>query len=105
MSEKASKESQYSFTLPSSTYVAPFLRSDPIGESEPDLGCSFNSLYLLFIYLFFFKCRNSNPLPDSNGGSEPKLGLLDRFHLSYQKHLFMSFRFRVFNNIEAFHLP
>ena len=28
--------------------VASLLRYDPIGESEPDLGCSFNSFYLPF---------------------------------------------------------
>ena len=29
-------------------------RSDPIGGSESDPGCSFNSFYLLFIWLSFF---------------------------------------------------
>ena len=28
-------------------------RSNPIGGSEPVPGCSFNSFYLIFIYLFF----------------------------------------------------
>ena len=35
----------------------------------------------------FQKCRDPNPRPDPNGGSEPEPGLLRRFHLSYQNIL------------------
>ena len=38
-------------------------RSDPIGESEPDLRCSFNSFYLPFyFYYFFFYMSRPNSL-------------------------------------------
>ena len=57
---------------------SPF-RSDPISGSEPVTGCSFNSFYLIFIYLFIFKCRDPNPRPDLNGGSESEHGLLRPF--------------------------
>ena len=41
--------------------------------------------FFLFSVLFSFcfqKCRDPNPRPDPNGGSEPEPGLLRRFHLS-----------------------
>ena len=37
---------------------------------------------LRFIMFSFQKCHDPNPWPDPNGGSEPKPGLLRRFHLS-----------------------
>ena len=36
-------------------------RSDLIGGSEPDLGCLFNSFYLLLFWLFFFLVKVSQP--------------------------------------------
>ena len=47
-------------------------------------------LFLLFYVLLNFlfqKCRDPNPRPDPNGGSEPEPGLLRCFHLSYQNIL------------------
>ena len=38
-------------------------RSDLIGGSGPVPRCSFNSLYLLFIYLFFFFKRVVTRIP------------------------------------------
>ena len=61
-------------------------RSDPIGGSESILGCSFNSFYLFFIYLFFLKCQDPNPWPYPNGGSEPEPGLLRPFSFILSKH-------------------
>ena len=44
--------------------------------------------YVLLNFLFFCqKCRDQNPRPDPNDGSEPELDLLRRFHLSYQNIL------------------
>ena len=65
-------------------------------EPDPTRMASLNrnpgtlGLFLLFSVLLNFlfqKCRNPNPRPDPNGGSEPELGLLRRFHLSYQNIL------------------
>ena len=63
--------------------ITPF-RSDLIGVSEPVPRCSFNSFYL-FIYLFQ-KCRDVNPRPNPNGGSEPELGLLRLFSFILSKN-------------------
>ena len=41
----------------------------------------------VLLNFLFQKCRDSNPRPDPNGGSEPEPGLLRRFHLSYQNIL------------------
>ena len=77
-------------------------RSDPIGGSEPVLGCSFNYFYLIFIYYYFFKSVATR-IPGPTRIADLNLSPIyfDRFHLSYQNILFMSFRFRVFNYAEA----
>ena len=82
-------------------HVAPFFRSDPIGESEPDPGCLFNSFFFIFhlFVCFFLKCRDPNHWPDPNGGSEPEPGLLQPFSFILSKHLFIHFRF--FNYAES----
>ena len=89
-----------------SHYSTPF-RFDPIGESELDPGCSFNSFCLLFICLsfFFFFCKSvANQIPGPTRTANPNRNPVysDRFHLPYQNILFMSFHFRVFNYEEAF---
>ena len=80
--------------------------SDPIGESEPVLGCSFNSFYLLFIYLFFFFKSVATQIPSQTRMADPNRSPVysDRFHLSYQNILFMSFNFRAFSYAEAFQM-
>ena len=104
----------------SEEYVAPLLRSDPIGGSEPDLRCSVTVVTLepgstwladpnrnpgtlgliLFIYILFRflfqKCRDPNRRLNPKGGFEPEPGLLRRFQLSYQNIFFMLFLFRFF---------
>ena len=79
------------------TSVTPVFRSDPIGGSEPVSGCSFNSFYLLFIYLFLFSKVSR---PESLARLDP--GLLRPFSFVLSKtFLFMSFHFSVFNYVEA----
>ena len=68
-------------------------RSNPIGGFEPDPGCSFN--YFLFIYLFFKNVAIQIPGPTRMADSNWSLVYSDRFHLSCQNILFMSFHFRV----------
>ena len=58
--------------------------------ASPNRNPGMLGLFLLFFVLLNFlfkKCRDSNPQPDPNGGSEPDPGLLRRFHLSYQNIL------------------
>ena len=62
----------------------------PNRKASPNRNPGMPGLFLLFYVLLNFlfqKCRDPNPRPDSNGGSEPELGLLLRFHLSYQNIL------------------
>ena len=59
-------------------------QSDPIGGSKPNPGCSFNSFYLPFYLIFFFKnvttrILNSTRMADLN--RSPVYS--DCFHLSY----------------------
>ena len=63
-------------------------RSKPIGESEPDAGCSLHSFYFHFI---FQKCHDPNPWPDLNGRSEPELGLFRPFSFILSKHFILEF--------------
>ena len=61
-----------------------------------DLNRNSGTLGFLFIFRvikfsFKKKCRDPNPWPDPNGGSEPEPGLLRRFHLSYQNILLCHF--------------
>ena len=78
-------------------YSTPF-RPDPIGGSKPVPGCSFNYFYLLF----FFKSVTTR-VPDLTRMVDPNRNPVysDRFYLSYQNILFVSFHFRVFNYAEA----
>ena len=57
---------------------------------------------ILFIYLFIFKSVATR-IPGPTRMVDPNRSPVysDRFHLSYQKILLMSFRFRVFNYKEA----
>ena len=48
-------------------------------------------LFFVLLNFLFQKCRDPNPWPDLNGGSEPDPGLLRRFHLSYQNILLCHF--------------
>ena len=74
-------------------------RSDPNDDSKPVPGCSFKSFCLFFICLLFSFCKSvTTRIPDPNRS----LVYSDNFYLSYQNILFMSFRFRVFNYVEAF---
>ena len=62
----------------------------PTQMASPNRNPGTPGLILLFYVLLNFlfqKCRDPNPRPDLNGGSEPELGLLRRFHLSYQNIL------------------
>ena len=72
----------------------PQARSYPVGGSKLKLE---DARLILFIYillsLLFQKCRDLNPWPDLNDGSELELGLLRHFQLSSQNILFMLFRF------------
>ena len=88
-------------------FVAPLSLSDPIGGFELVLGCSFNSFCLIFnlFVCFFFFCKSVAtriPGPIRRAGPNRSPVYSDRFHLSSQNILFMSFRFRVFNYAEAF---
>ena len=63
--------------------------SCPTRMASPNRNPGMLDLFLLFYVLLNFlfqKCRDPNPRPDPNGGSEPE-GLLRRFHLSYQNIL------------------
>ena len=63
------------------------------------------NLFLLFFVLLNFlfqKCRDPNPRPDLNGGSEPEPGLLRCFQLSCQNIFFILFLFRFSICAEAF---
>ena len=67
----------------------------PTRLASPNRNPGDARLFLLVIVLLNFsfqKCRDPNPRPDPNGGSEPEPGLLRRFHLSYQNIFMMSFR-------------
>ena len=46
-------------------------------------------IYSLFHFLFQ-KCHGPNPRLDPKGRSEPELGLLRRFHLSYQTFIYVT---------------
>ena len=79
-------------------------RSDSIGRSEPDPGCSITTKCKTRFF-FLQKCRDPNPLPDLNGGSKPEPGLLRPFSYILSKNiLFMSFHFTVFNYAKAFQM-
>ena len=59
----------------------------PTRKADPNRNSGDAHLILLFYILLSFlfqKCRDPNPRPDQNGGSEPDPGLLRRFYLSYQ---------------------
>ena len=65
-------------------------KPSPTRMASPNRNSGTLGLFLLFSVLLNFlfqKCRDPNPRPDPNGGSEPELGLLRRFHLSYQNVL------------------
>ena len=66
--------------------VAPIF--GPIRSTDPNW---FRDIRLiLFIYLFIFqKCRDPNPCPDPNGGSEPEAGLLLPFSFTLSKTFYL----------------
>ena len=78
--------------------VATHFRSYPIDGSELVPGCSFNSFYL-FVFFKSVAARILSPTRMADLNRSPVYS--DRFHLSYQNILFMSFRFKVFNYAEA----
>ena len=67
-------------------------------------------VYFLFVcccccFLLFYFCKSVAtriPGPTRRADSNRSLVYSDRFHLSYQNILFMSFHFRVFNYTETF---
>ena len=76
-----------SFTAPApmSTSVAS-PKPGPTRLASPNRNPG-NARFYFFIFsvllsFCFQKCRDPNPRPDPNGGSEPEPGLLRRFHLS-----------------------
>ena len=66
-------------------------------------------VYFSFVCLFvFFFCKSvATRIPSLTRRADTNRSSVysDRFHLSYQNILFMSFHFRVFNYSEVFHLP
>ena len=70
----------------------PQAQSDPSGESKQKPGDAvYFFLFSVLLIFLFQKCRDPNPRPDPNDEFEPELGLLRRFHFSYQNILLCHF--------------
>ena len=70
------------------------LEPSPTRSARPNRNPGMLRLFLFIfrvINFLFLKCRDSNPRPDQNGGSESEPCLLRRFHLSYQNILLCHF--------------
>ena len=84
-------------------YVAPLF--GPTRLADPNQfqdACLILFVYFLFfLFIFFQKCRDPNPWPDSNGYSESEPGLLRPFPFILSNILFISFNFRVFNYMKT----
>ena len=81
----------------------PQARSDPVGGSEPKPE---DARLILFIYIFIKFSFSQMSRPESLARPEWWIRTGARFTSTFSfilsKHLFMSFRFRVFNYVEAF---
>ena len=92
-----------SYYIMSNVSVAPL--SDPTRLEDPNWIR--DACLILFVYFsfFLFFCKSvATQIPGQTRRANPNQSPVysDRFHLSYQNILFMSFRFRVFNYAEAF---
>ena len=87
-------------------YCSTPYRSDPICGSEPDTDARLILFFFfhLFVCLFIFCKSVATRIPGQTRRADPNRSPVysDRFHLSYQNILFMSFHFRIFNYTEAF---